>query len=122
MDKMIAFFDSHGSMMLAVVLAVVAWSFLQAIIKMLTDLFLVKVFKKKLNGNGKNGKRDAQLDELIVLSAERNKQLECLPKMAKQVSDINEIVTEKDGDNFPKMRVMEKKVREIWNKVIRGVD
>ncbi len=120
MEKLIGFFVDKGDTILAVLLAVVAWSFLQAVIKMLTDLFLVKVFKKKLNGNGKNGKRDVQLDELIELSAARNKKLDCLPKLAEQMKDVHEIVTEKDGDNFPKMRVMEKKVREIWNKVIRG--
>jgi hypothetical protein len=119
METMIEFFVEHSPVMLAVGLAVVAYSFLQAVVRVLSDYFMVKVFKKKVNG--KNGNLEAaQLNRLIELSEERNEKLDCVNAMAGQVGEMHDIVCEKDGDNFPKIRVMEKKVREVWNKVIRG--
>jgi hypothetical protein len=39
-----------------------------------------------------------------------------------KMGGMHDIVCEADENKFPKIRVMEKKVKEIWNKVIKGTD
>lgn len=126
-DKIVAAFVENAWLIVVMFLAFGFYAFLQAGITMLRDWFLVKVFHKKMNGNGKNangGMTKEQGDELIrhikSNGVTQTGMKTAIELMGGRVGEIHDIVCEKDGDNFPKMRVMEKKVREIWNKVIRG--
>ena len=113
------------------VVVFVGGAFLLALSRHLQAWMDDRWFKKrrKPNGNGNGGMTHEQAEDLIKAVKENGtsnnsvlKSIESkLGGLVAQTSDIHTIVTEEDKDGFPKMKVMEKKVREIWNKVIRGV-
>lgn len=128
MEKLIAVCTENLLIIVSVAVAVAVYAFAQALVSMLRDWFLVKFFKKNLNGSNHkgNGKMEALMQEFITVArangVTQQGTREAVEGMSSKVGDMHDIVCEKDENKFPKIRVMEKKVREIWNKVIRGVD
>lgn len=120
-EKLFILFTEDGHLIIAALLVFVAYSFLQAAVKWLSDIFLVKVFKRKLpNGNGKNNVRlEALSQQMVDVMKDNGTKLDCLPKMAEQTNDMHGLVMEKDNDGFPRLKVMEKKVREIFKILIK---
>lgn len=109
----------------AMFLVVVVWAFLQAAIKVLRDMFLVKFFKKKLNGNGhkNNGSMEAKFDELIQVNTEIGEKHDSrMASIEGKIGAMHDIVCETDENKFPKLRVMEKRMKEVWDRVVRKVN
>lgn len=109
-------------------------AFCLAAFKHVSGLIGEKLFKSKRkpngngNGNGNGGMTHEQAEVMIQALKDNgdklDKGLESINKsqreMAGEVGDMHEIITETDKDNFHKIRVMEKKVREVWDRIVKG--
>ena len=121
LDELVAAIVNRADLIVVALIVVVVYAFVQAVVNIVRDWFLVKVFKKKLNGSGRgNGKRDVQLDELIQLSTERNETLKCLPTMASQVGEMHEATMAKDDDGVTRIGNAFKRVHLLYKKLGRG--
>lgn len=128
MEKLFEMFAEKGHLVVVAVLAatfaIIVWSFLQAGVTVLRDMFLVKFFKKKLrsngNGNSNGGMTAAQGEELIEALKKNGVTLTetktAIEGMVGRVGEIHDVVTDKDINGFARLKVMAVEVKELWAK------
>lgn len=124
-DNLVEAIVSRADLIVVAVLVVVVYAFFQALVNLLRDWFLVNVFKRKLRNNGSknNGNMDAKFDELIAVHQEIGEKHDArMAAIETKVGGMHDIICETDENKFPKIRVMEKKVKEVWDRVVRKVN